>query len=278
MEPFTIREARSRADYDACVALQRAVWGLADLDITSTIQLVATVHAGGLLLVAESAGREIVGFCYAFAGFREGRPHLHSDMLAVKPAARAQGLGARLKWAQREVALARGLSLVTWTFDPMRALNARLNLHHLGARATEFLPDFYGETSSPLHHGPTDRLLVRWEITSPAVAARAAGQAPTPPEDAPVAYEVEWREDGRPVPGPLRPGVGSPRLLLPIPEDWDDVVRADRALAGAWQAAVRAALSSHLARGYAAIDLLLPAGSERRLARYVLETSEARGG
>jgi predicted GNAT superfamily acetyltransferase len=276
MEPVAIREARSRADYDACVALQRAVWGLADLDITSTIQLVATVHAGGLLLLAESAGKEIVGFCYAFAGFRDGRPHLHSDMLAVRGDARSRGLGARLKWAQREAALGRGLSLVTWTFDPLRALNARLNLHHLGAQATEFLPNFYGETSSPLHHGPTDRLLVRWEIASPAVSARAGGQAPAPPTDAPVAYEVEWREDGRPVPGPLRPGLASPRLLVPIPEDWDDVVRADPALAGAWQAAVRAAFSSHLARGYVACDLLLPAEGDRRLARYVLERSGAR--
>ncbi len=48
-----IRKACSRADYDACVALQREVWGLADLEVTSALQLIATVHAGGLLLLAE---------------------------------------------------------------------------------------------------------------------------------------------------------------------------------------------------------------------------------
>ena len=47
----------TRADFDACVLLQRAVWGLSDLEITSAIQLIATTHAGGMLHVAEAAGR-----------------------------------------------------------------------------------------------------------------------------------------------------------------------------------------------------------------------------
>ena len=79
-----VRPARDRADYDACVQLQREVWGLSDLEITSAIQLVATVHAGGLLLVADSSGDGVVGFCYAFAALRGGEGHLHSDMLAVQ--------------------------------------------------------------------------------------------------------------------------------------------------------------------------------------------------
>jgi predicted GNAT superfamily acetyltransferase len=177
-----VRPARERGDYDACVRLQREVWGLSDLEITSAIQLVATVHAGGSLFVAESAG-ETVGFCYAFAALRGGEAHLHSDMLAVRPAARGLGVGRRLKWAQREEALRRGLRLVTWTFDPMRAPNARLNLHHLGAVAREVLPDFYGATSSALHHGlATDRLFARWELDDPQVARRAAGETATPPD------------------------------------------------------------------------------------------------
>src|SRR5512147_996923 len=183
--PALVRPAASRDDCDACVRLQREVWGLSDLEITSAIQLVATVHAGGLLLVAEVAG-EVAGFCYAFAALRGGEAHLHSDMLAVHPAARGLGVGLRLKWAQREEALRRGLRLVTWTFDPMRAGNARLNLHHLGATSREFLPDFYGTTSSALHHGlATDRLLVRWDLGRPGVARRAAGEpGATPDPDA----------------------------------------------------------------------------------------------
>ena len=105
----TIRAASGRPDYEACVRLQREVWGLSDLEITSVVQLIATVHAGGLLLVAEERAAGVVGFSYAFAGLSEGEAHLHSDMLAVLPRCRRLGLGARLKWAQRDAALTRSL-------------------------------------------------------------------------------------------------------------------------------------------------------------------------
>src|SRR5438132_4011154 len=170
MTDVRVRTATGRADYDACVLLQRAVWGLADLEVTSAIQLIATVHAGGMLHLAEAEDGRPVGFAYAFASLRGGVPHLHSDMVAVLPEYQRRGIGLRLKQAQREEALARGLDLITWTFDPMQARNAHLNLRRLAAVATEFLENFYGTTSSDLHHGlPTDRLLVRWELNDPRV-------------------------------------------------------------------------------------------------------------
>ena len=55
-DDIVVRPARTRADYDACVLLQRAVWGLEDIEITSAIQLIATTHAGGMLHVAETSG------------------------------------------------------------------------------------------------------------------------------------------------------------------------------------------------------------------------------
>jgi predicted GNAT superfamily acetyltransferase len=92
-------------------------------------------------------------------------------MLAVLPEYQQRGVGLRLKWAQREESLSRGLALITWTFDPMQARNANLNLRRLGATATEFLENFYGVTTASLHHGlPTDRLLVRWDLAAPRVA------------------------------------------------------------------------------------------------------------
>jgi predicted GNAT superfamily acetyltransferase len=230
----TIRRARSRADYDACVALQREVWGLCDLDVTSAIQLIATVHAGGLLLLAESGG-EAVGFCYAFAGLTGGEPHLHSDMLAVRPAARAAGVGRRLKWAQRDEALARGLRLVTWTFDPMRARNARLNLRHLGATCRDYRPDFYGRTSSALHLGlATDRLLARWELDAPRVCALAAGASPE--ETAKAAREAN-----------------ATRRTIEVPAEWDAVAK-DAASAAEWQARVRVQFEEAFGAGFEAVD------------------------
>ncbi len=267
----TIRPARDRADMKACVELQRAVWGVSDLEICGPIQLVATVHAGGLLLVAEESGR-IVAFAYAFPGVSRGEPRLHSDMLAVLPEARGRGLGTRLKWAQRAEALRRGIAVITWTFDPLQAGNARLNLRHLGATAHEFLPDFYGTTSSALHHDlPTDRLGVRWELSSPSVRERAGERAPRPSAallDAPRVNEVS--EDGPPISSPPRLDLEAPAVLLEIPGDWNDLVDAAPDDAATWQRQVRAAFRAYFARGYRATDLLTVTERGRPRPRYVL--------
>src|SRR5262245_20881173 len=140
-DEIVIRPARERADYDACVELQRAVWGLQDSDLTSAIQMIATTFAGGSVLLAMGEGGQPVGFAYAFPAL-SGGPHLHSDMLAVLPGHQKRGVGLRLKWAQRQDALARGVTLITWTFDPLQAVNAHLNLRRLGGAATEFHENF----------------------------------------------------------------------------------------------------------------------------------------
>lgn len=274
MEPApTIRAARDRADIDACVEVQRAVWGVSDLEIAGAIQLVATVYAGGLLLVAEDSPGRVVGFSYAFPALRDGEPHLHSDMLAVLPAARGRGLGTRLKWAQREEALRRGVGLITWTFDPMQAGNARLNLRHLGATAGEILPDLYGTTSSALHHGlPTDRLAARWELGSPSVEQRAGEKASKPAAallDAPRVNDVSLT-DGQPVSATPRLDLQETAVLLEIPADWNGLVGAAPDSAATWQRHVRTAFEAYFARGYRAADLLTVTEKGRPRPRYVL--------
>jgi predicted GNAT superfamily acetyltransferase len=272
-DEVSIRPARDRADFDACCLLQRAVWGLADLDITSPIQLIASQHAGGSVLLAETGDGGGVGFAYAFPALRGGVPHLHSDMLAVLPEYRRRGLGARLKWAQREDALARSLALITWTFDPLQARNAHLNLRRLGARATEFLEDFYGITSSSLHHGlPTDRLLVRWELQAPHVLELAAAAAPPGTVAAPSLpriNEVKWQA-GWAVSSEPRLDLDEPGLLLEIPPEFDVIHQSAPRVAADWHGKVRRALRAYFGRGYVASDFAPTEEGGRRRPFYVL--------
>ena len=268
-----MRLAGGRADFDACVQLQRAVWGLSDLEITSAIQLIATTHAGGTLHVAETGEGRPVGFAYAFAGLRGGA-HLHSDMVAVLPEFQRRGVGLHLKLAQREEALARGLDLVTWTFDPMQARNANLNLRRLAAVATEFLEDFYSTTSSDLHHGlPTDRLLVRWELKAPRVLERVREGEP-PRTVAPPAHprinEVKWQA-GWPVSSEPRLDLDAERLVLEIPPEWDVLAKAAPRVAEAWHVKVRQAFRAYFGRGYIAADFAPTEEGGRRRPLYVLE-------
>jgi chorismate synthase len=273
VDEFRIRLARDRADFDACVLLQRAVWGLGDLEITSALQMIASVHAGGMVHLAESPEGQAVGFAYAFPGLRGKVAHIHSDMLAVLPEHQKLGLGVRLKWAQRDETLARGLTLISWTYDPLQARNANLNLRRLGAEANEFVENLYGITTSTLHHGlPTDRLLVRWELRSPRVEQRA--REGEPPRSvalpgAPRVNEVKW-QGGWPVSSEPRLDLEDPELLLEIPPDWNVLCQAAPRVAEGWHEMSRRAFRAYFSRGYRAADFAPTEESGRRRPFYVL--------
>lgn len=268
-----IRVAETRADFEACVGLQRTVWGLEDLEINSAIQFIATTHAGGVVHLAETGAGEAVGFAYAFPALRGGTAHLHSDMLAVLEQHQKRGVGVRLKWAQRATALERGVKLITWTFDPMRARNANLNLRRLGAVATEFLENFYGITSSSLHHGlPTDRLAVRWELDAPHV--RQASQEGEPERtvaapELPRVNEVKWQA-GWPVSSEPDLELDAPALLLEIPPEWDVLGSAAPRVAQDWHSKVGRALRAYLGRGYVVSGFAPTEERGRRRPLYVL--------
>ncbi len=186
------------ADFDRCVDIQIAVWGYSDGDVVPRRVFLLAPRIGGQLLGA-FIGDTIVGFAMALPGYRNGQPYLHSHMLAVLPEYRDHGLGRRLKLAQRDDALARGFSLMEWTFDPLQIKNAHLNLHRLGAVARRYHPDFYGPSSSQLQGGlPTDRLYAEWWMRSPHVVARLAG-SPHPDNiatrvEVPAAIAI-WKQD-----------------------------------------------------------------------------------
>jgi predicted GNAT superfamily acetyltransferase len=158
-----IREIRGMTELRAVEDLQKEVWGVDDREVLPAIHMIAAREVGAILLGAFDDGAP-VGFVYGFPGFEGEHRVIHSDMLAVRHAWRNRGVGRALKLAQREHALARGIDRITWTFDPLQARNAYLNFVHLGVVADRYLPDFYGDTTSPLHRLGTDRLWVTWSL------------------------------------------------------------------------------------------------------------------
>ena len=180
-----IREVRGRDELRAVEALQREVWNCNDLEVLPAIHMIAAREVGAILIGAFD-GADMVGFVYGFPGFEGDHRVIHSDMLAVRESWRDRGLGGALKLAQRDAALARGVDRITWTFDPLQTRNAYLNLEKLGVVAERYLEDFYGETSSPLHAGGTDRLWVTWHLRERPVLVES-------PERVAVAKREEMR-------------------------------------------------------------------------------------
>jgi predicted GNAT superfamily acetyltransferase len=254
-----LRDLDTIDDFDAVVRLQREVWGDYD-DVVPRSMFVVAAKTGGVLIGAEDDASRLVGAVFSMPGVRHGRLLHWSHLLAVAPPARGQALGLRLKLAQRERALARGIDLIEWTYDPLLAGHARLNVHRLGAVVEAYLDDVYGPSTSPLHGGvPTDRVVASWHVASPHVARRveagglvardaSVGQAP---------HVLRTREDGRFRAPHGEPDLSrdEPRVRVEIPADFARLLGEATELALAWRHAARRVFHTYFARGYRVVDI-----------------------
>jgi predicted GNAT superfamily acetyltransferase len=172
-----IRPLTDREDLKSAVRLQRQIWGFEDVDLIPLRLFVVASKIGGQVYGAFD-GAQLIGFSMAIPGLKPGgKTYLHSHMLGVLPEYRNAHVGRSLKLAQRDDALARGIDLIEWTFDPLEIKNAFFNMERLGAIVRRYVPNQYGTTSSPLHGGlPTDRCIAEWWISSPRVKTILAGQ------------------------------------------------------------------------------------------------------
>jgi len=240
-----IRMCHTLEDCEACVSMEKTVWQTDDIEIVPAAVIRVVAKTGGQVIGAFE-GHRMIGFTFALPAFRtvDGSlaPFLHSHMTAVLPEFQNHGIGRRLKLFQREEALARGIRLIEWTFDPFELRNAYFNVMRLGAMMRRYIPNFYGITSSPLHSGiPTDRLVAEWHLDSPRVlAAVQAKSVPAPAADA---------------------------VRVSLPTDIGERKHREPAQAIAIQESIRADFQHYFAAGYA-VTSIEAAGHETH---YVLE-------
>lgn len=177
-----VRLLTSQQEFAEAVALQQEIWGFQEVDLLPVRLFVVASKIGGHSLGAYD-GNRMVGFCLAIPGIKPGGVgYLHSHMLGVHTGYRDHGIGRMLKLAQRKEAMARGIRLIEWTFDPLELRNAWFNLERLGAVVNRYVLNQYGVTTSHLHGSlPTDRCIAEWRLDSPRVRAVLEGHAPPCP-------------------------------------------------------------------------------------------------
>ena len=247
-----LRALKDLAELRSCVELQNATWGEGYSEVAPTSVLQVSQKTGGFLGGA-FVGDTLVGFIYSlFANFEDTICHW-SHMLAVHSSARGEGLGRRLKLFQREALLTRGINTVFWTFDPMVAQNAPLNLNRLGANILTYVPNMYGADTGSLLHvgGETDRFIVRWDLESQRTHRAVEGglrfnSKQAPKKDCLIA---------RPGPGSVSKEMPSgDEVFIEIPGELTDSTEEDVDLVQ-WRATVRNAFMKYLRRGYAVQNL-----------------------
>jgi len=258
--PFEIRPLESHADFEACVRLQEVTWGAGFSERVPVTILKSIQKLGGVVSGAFDPSGRMLGFVFGITGWHDESPHHWSDMLAVAPEARDRRIGEALKWHQRKLLLERNIKHVEWTFEPLEARNAWLNLVRLGATVVRYVRDYYGDSDATLHAVlGTDRFVVDWRLDSERVRRCSEGLydivGPKDVEHVPLIAAIGSTGDLA-VPGEPRTDLDASRVQLPIPASIQHVKAGDPDLAKEWRRVTRKALEAYMDRGYGVTTLV----------------------
>jgi len=246
--PIRLRPLAAVEEYLACVALQIETWGEQSADIVPASVMQVASRIGGLAVGAFAEDGSLMGFVFGLTGLRDGELAHWSHMLAVQRDARGSGIGRRLKEYQRAELARRGIGQLYWTFDPLQARNAHLNLNRLGVRVLEYVVNMYGSSASPLHHGlATDRLIVWCSTAAPPVEPTSSSMPAGP---LPILTPF-------PRPGDVLHGetATAAAVLIEVPGDLEEVASRSPAAAAEWRAATRKHFQWALRHGFAVTGL-----------------------
>lgn len=217
-EKHDIRPLETIEQVSEASAVLDAVWG-GDRGGMPTNLLQALATAGNYAVAVYADGR-MVGASVAFFAAPAARS-MHSHVTGVLRDFQSRGLGRALKQHQREWARENGIEHITWTFDPLVARNAHMNLAVLGVQVTDYLVDHYGAMDDGVNRGDeTDRLMVSWAVSDP--------------EGVHKVYPVDPR---------------SVVATVGVPADIEALRRTAASEAASWRTEVRRAMRLHLADG-----------------------------
>jgi predicted GNAT superfamily acetyltransferase len=242
------REAETISDYEQCVEIQIRIWDMA----VPAVEVMTTHRCGGVCIGAFD-GDTMIGFVCGIIGRKDARIFHHSNMLAVVPEYRSHRIGEKLKWKQRDRVLAQGLDLITWTFDPLQAPNANLNINRLGVEIHQYYIDYYGNTGSRLHGGlPTDRFEVEWNLESRRVHQAREGNALVRPDwETLPRVNITSGETGSLRCDTIAFDRDDDELLIEVPPVITPIMEGDPDLALDWRLKTRQIFQTYFGRGYA---------------------------
>ncbi|MFS0781654.1 GNAT family N-acetyltransferase [Bacillus sp. 1P06AnD] len=235
--------------------LEELIWGNGS---TPLQQMLTAVKNGGMVLGLYADGI-LAGFQYSFTGFKNGQVYLCSHLLGIHPEYRGKGFGKRLKWAQKEEASKKGYTLITWTYDPLESVNARLNISTLKAFSRTYVKDCYGDLGGILNHGlESDRFIVEWLPDHRHIGAEYLYTSKADPD----LIQIGENTDGLPFLKTydfLQFQASVDRcepILVPIPANFQKLKKENIELAKQWRKQTRELFQYFFSAGYVACETM----------------------
>lgn len=275
-QEIEVRILTEITEFEEIGRLQLEALGMDEDDIFPPKLITIAHENGGAVVGAFDPGGNLVGFAFNFPGSRHGKLIEWSYLSRIVPGLQDQGLRKRLKLAQRQAVLEKGIDTICWAFDPLDASRARLSFHVLGAVCREYAVDF----PDPLNDFrrtsiSDDNLIVEWHLNAERVLQRT-GASPLEPAVAPDAYLIEpseLREESPP--SSVREIAKDMReVAVPVPADCAALEGSDPKAAEDWQNLVRTVLMKFLLRESFQIEDVLIVADFPRWFWYILRNQK----
>lgn len=259
-ENLDIHLISDKETYDAVEEISKAAWNLPNYREVIPSHLMITFQQNGGLVLGAYLDGKLVGFSVSFIGLTDdGRVKLCSEQLGILPQYQSHNIGYRLKLAQREEMLSRGINHITWTFDPLETKNGKLNLNKLGAVCNTYLLNVYGKITGINAGIATDRFQVDWWLDSPHTNQRIQAGSTNQLNDlfANNAIILNPIIEGEfPIPSQQKTPIEGSQLLLQVPAKFQALKQANLELAKTWRQHTRELFTAVFQQGYLATDLL----------------------
>jgi len=263
-------------EYRHCIELQRAVLGDRARTVLPVPALVAVSQSGGLVLGtsdSEPDGSILSGVLVDLVANADGYAARETVFHGVHPTGRNRGVGYALRAAERTICQSEAVDVIAWSLDPLRSEQAHLAFNKLGAIATDYRTNLYGEVHDTPNLGlETDRLRVEWWLDAPRVVS-IMDQANPPSHLKLGVHEMDVLTKTSLLPGSIRRLVDfdeSPRaqyVLVEIPVDIDRVRAIDLSVAQEWRLRSREAFQLLFEHGYVVVGFVHEGGRSFHLFR-----------
>ncbi len=246
---ITLRELTAIKDLELLGDIEQNIWNTHRLPIHQTL---TAVKNGGIIIGAFEEDK-IIGFSYAFAGFKDGQTYLCSHMLGIEENYRSKGIGEQLKKKQQKIAVQKGYTEIRWTYDPLETRNAYLNLTKLNGICSVYMENAYGEMNDGLNKNlPSDRFEVHWHISSEHVTGVEVKNY-----DNPVPLNEVSVHNGIPACTIIHSEKLTAEVYsFTVPKDFQHVKTENHELALNWRMTTRNLFQELFSEGYAAVHLI----------------------
>lgn len=252
-----IRPLTTIEDLNGCIELQKRIWGLDDLGVTSPISLKALSMNNPLMgiILGGFIDGELVGFALVMPALE---PHTaYGHMLGVLDEFRDSGLGQILSRDVFEIIQNHGIKRIFWTYEPLESRNTHIYLNKNGAVAVAYKKDYFA-VDCDMHRGlPLDRIIAFLDFENPAIPERLETL-----DEALAKYPVATEND--------MPDADT--MLVQIPGSLDILKQEHFEEASKARFATRTIFSEYLnRRGYTGQRLLFGKLNGEKQSYYVLE-------